>query len=574
MYCSHCGKEISSEDSFCKYCGNKIEYKNISDSSSITVTRKVKTLHKPIIIGIIFLGLFLCISIVVIVVNMQKNKLSDNINVSDINEEADLKLTREEAIVVDVKTAARLQSATQAALADEKIYEAVCQLDWIYDHDILIMTINKNGEYIYPEGLDCLAEELKTNCGEDISIKYIEKGADSFNIYLTPQGGVCIYIGSKDNPRKWKVVPDADTLYQVNIEDENTDKEEATEIKKVETIDEAKEADVNTAGILQSVAQATLADTKAYSEVTNYCDKDNKDMKNVLLLTIIDNEHITYVDELKYFAEEIRSNLSDDIRIYYKEKGAVLYSIYFTPEGWIKVYAGTKEKNDMWELVPYTDKLYSVNKAEYAEESNDLIDDEVQLYNMVVNYSADDVETNYDRLDANKPRYYHFSIGIPSKKAIQLYGGTTDSTGYSGYVDFVSESYDGESDFICMNSTMKTPEGTERVRIYRLDTGELLYEFVVDLYNDKPASDPEMLFPNCIVEYIPENEVKKLTKNQVQEVINDIYAKYGYIFKDKELREHYSQFSWYVERAGADHFSEEVFNEVAKANLELLKRYR
>ena len=54
MYCSHCGKEISSEDSFCKYCGNKIEYKNISDSSSITVTRKVKTLHKPIIIGIIF----------------------------------------------------------------------------------------------------------------------------------------------------------------------------------------------------------------------------------------------------------------------------------------------------------------------------------------------------------------------------------------------------------------------------------------------------------------------------------------------------------------------------------------
>lgn len=242
MYCSHCGKEISSEDSFCKYCGNKIEYKNISDSSSITVTRKVKTLHKPIIIGIIFLGLFLCISIVVIVVNMQKNKLSDNINVSDINEEADLKLTREEAIVVDVKTAARLQSATQAALADEKIYEAVCQLDWIYDHDILIMTINKNGEYIYPEGLDCLAEELKTNCGEDISIKYIEKGADSFNIYLTPQGGVCIYIGSKDNPRKWKVVPDADTLYQVNIEDENTDKEEATEIKKVETIDEAKEA--------------------------------------------------------------------------------------------------------------------------------------------------------------------------------------------------------------------------------------------------------------------------------------------------------------------------------------------
>ena len=573
MFCSHCGKEISSNDNFCKYCGNKIEYKNIGDSASETKSPKTKRSSKTIIIGGI-LGLMLCVFFVVFfVVYSQKNK-SSNLN------KTDLKLSSEEAIVADVKTAGRLQSATQAALADERAYAAVCKFcgnDW--NDDVLIMTINKNGEYIYSEDLNIFAEEFKStnnygNNDDKISIKYTEKGADSFNIYITPQGGVCVYIGSKDEPRKWAVIPFADTLYQVNIEEEKTSKEEASEIRIIETIDDAKEADVKTAGILQSIAQATLADEKAYSEVANYCDKKNKKMKDVLLLTIIDNEHITYVDELKYFAEEIRSNLSDDIRIYYKEKGAVLYSIYFTPEGWIKVYAGTKEKNDMWELVPNTDKLYSVNKAEYAEESNDLIDDEVQLYNMVVNYSADDVETNYDRLDANKPRYYHFSIDIPSKKTIKLYGGTTDSTGKSGYVDFTSESYDEESDFICMNSTMKTPEGTERVRIYRLDTGELLYEFVVDLYNDKPASDPEMLFPNCIVEYIPENEVKKLTKDQVQEVINDIYAKYGYIFKDKELREHYSQFSWYVERAGADHFSEEVFNEVAKANLELLKRYR
>ncbi len=391
MFCSHCGKEISSGDSFCKYCGNRIEYKNIGNSASETKSPKIKRSSKPIILGGI-LGLMICIFVVVFfVVNSQKNK-SSNLN------KTDSKLSSEEAIVTDVKTAGRLQSATQSALANTEVYEAVSQLDSRFDQDVLIMTINKNDEYIYPEGLDCLAEEIKHVVGNNISIKYTEKGADSFNIYITPQGGVCIYIGSKDEPRKWKVVPfeEADTLYRVNIEEENSNKEEASEIKRIDTIDDAKEADVKTAGILQSIAQATLADEKAYSEVANYYDNENK--RDVLLITIIDNKQIYYSEDIRYYAEEFLSILPDDIQIYYKEKGAFSYSIYFTKEGGIKVYAGTKEKNDMWELVPNTDTLYSLKIDEYYEEgyeeSNDLIqDDDVDVSDRINNETTSDVES-------------------------------------------------------------------------------------------------------------------------------------------------------------------------------------
>ena len=64
MFCSHCGKEISSGDSFCKYCGNRIEYKNIGNSASETKSPKIKRSSKPIILGGI-LGLMICIFVVV-----------------------------------------------------------------------------------------------------------------------------------------------------------------------------------------------------------------------------------------------------------------------------------------------------------------------------------------------------------------------------------------------------------------------------------------------------------------------------------------------------------------------------
>jgi len=71
-------------------------------------------------------------------------------------------------------------------------------------------------------------------------------------------------------------------------------------------------------------------------------------------------------------------------------------------------------------------------------------------------------------------------------------------------------------------------------------------------------------------EIIPESHLTELNKEDLRIYRNTIYAKYGYIFKTKDLREYFSQFSWYKgEYENVDH----LLTVVDKLNIENIQKY-
>jgi hypothetical protein len=53
---------------------------------------------------------------------------------------------------------------------------------------------------------------------------------------------------------------------------------------------------------------------------------------------------------------------------------------------------------------------------------------------------------------------------------------------------------------------------------------------------------------------------------------NEIYVRSGYIFQSQELRDYFGSKSWYYPTVPAQSFSDQVFNSVEIANIDLLKR--
>lgn len=51
-------------------------------------------------------------------------------------------------------------------------------------------------------------------------------------------------------------------------------------------------------------------------------------------------------------------------------------------------------------------------------------------------------------------------------------------------------------------------------------------------------------------------------------------ARHGYIFKDDQLRAHYEQYDWYKKTVKPEDFSDSVFNEVEKRNVQALQQER
>lgn len=56
------------------------------------------------------------------------------------------------------------------------------------------------------------------------------------------------------------------------------------------------------------------------------------------------------------------------------------------------------------------------------------------------------------------------------------------------------------------------------------------------------------MFPHSDTELIPQDQISKLTDEELRYAINEIWARHGYIFENKELYNYYRQFSWYEPR--------------------------
>ena len=84
---------------------------------------------------------------------------------------------------------------------------------------------------------------------------------------------------------------------------------------------------------------------------------------------------------------------------------------------------------------------------------------------------------------------------------------------------------------------------------------------------------------------LPQSNTEKLSRedvvystngniSQVQQAINEIYARHGYIFKDEKYDKLFRSFDWYVPMYKPDKFDNDWLNKKEKANLNLLISYR
>ncbi len=70
--------------------------------------------------------------------------------------------------------------------------------------------------------------------------------------------------------------------------------------------------------------------------------------------------------------------------------------------------------------------------------------------------------------------------------------------------------------------------------------------------------------------YLGEDDVGELSTEEIHLARNEIYARRGYIFKDKELRKYFKKKAWYKPKVKPSDFRESVLNKYEKANVKFL----
>lgn len=83
------------------------------------------------------------------------------------------------------------------------------------------------------------------------------------------------------------------------------------------------------------------------------------------------------------------------------------------------------------------------------------------------------------------------------------------------------------------------------------------------------SNTSEPLF-NTDSEYYTAEDFAAAPESVIRVAKNEIYARHGYIFNDWDMNNYFNGMDWYTPSIDSAIFSDSVFNEYEKANLELL----
>ena len=86
-------------------------------------------------------------------------------------------------------------------------------------------------------------------------------------------------------------------------------------------------------------------------------------------------------------------------------------------------------------------------------------------------------------------------------------------------------------------------------------------------YND------DFIFPDSDSRYLSESELYGLTSQQLRIARNEIYARHGRRFNDQGLMDYFNSCDWYEGTIDPEDFSESVFNQYERSNLDTIIRY-
>lgn len=93
--------------------------------------------------------------------------------------------------------------------------------------------------------------------------------------------------------------------------------------------------------------------------------------------------------------------------------------------------------------------------------------------------------------------------------------------------------------------------------------------------DDEATTSALYLMPDSADRYLEVSDIEGYSRDEIQMIINEIYAKHGREFHTQENIDYFSAQDWYEPVAGK--FDEEIaneFNAYEKANVELLCKYR
>lgn len=87
------------------------------------------------------------------------------------------------------------------------------------------------------------------------------------------------------------------------------------------------------------------------------------------------------------------------------------------------------------------------------------------------------------------------------------------------------------------------------------------------------SSSGDYVLPNSSSRYLTDSDVKNLSSYQLMIARNEIYARHGRKFNDKELQAYFNGKSWYKGTVEPEDFSVSVFNDYEIKNIQLIQSY-
>ena len=137
------------------------------------------------------------------------------------------------------------------------------------------------------------------------------------------------------------------------------------------------------------------------------------------------------------------------------------------------------------------------------------------------------------------------------------------------YVKEAEKAFDAE-DYKSCAIYLKKAEG------YGYNINDFIYlnKTIENDYEDEEDSsdeyDDDYIIADSDVRYLSRNELSKYTKTQLGYIRNEIFARHGYIFRNKEYSDYFGNKSWYVPDPNCTG-TEADLNSVERANVELIQ---
>lgn len=179
-------------------------------------------------------------------------------------------------------------------------------------------------------------------------------------------------------------------------------------------------------------------------------------------------------------------------------------------------------------------------------------------------------------------RVYDQPVAVTRQgKFIDQYGGGYDSKRFESYdeaeaVEYLRSLMSTEGDSVTIEDVSDKLPGGKKSDTESIENSTVAEETTVTKTKlTKTASENKgLIFADSGTRKLTDSDVNTLNSDEAQQAINEIYARNGYKFKNKEVREFFEQYSWYKGTDSDMDSVSEKFNSIEVENIKLLSEHR